>query len=161
MLRLEINRVFGFLAIACGAVLIWQRPQATAAAAGEPGPAYFPMIVAGLLILLGIVFALVPAQVAVKRDADPDGDPDEKGDGFDLRMLVVFAALTLAYAGLFTTLGFHISTALYLVSASYLLSDGGLRALIGSAVFAILGTLVFGIALTRFFGAFLPEASFL
>ncbi|RRD20817.1 tripartite tricarboxylate transporter TctB family protein [Brucellaceae bacterium VT-16-1752] len=151
--RMSGDRAFGAIAVVTAATLILARPDITAAMEGEPGPAYFPIIVAAFLAVLGAALIIAPQPTAPEStNAD---SPMNWG------ALIAFSVLTVGYAAIFTPLGYRIATILYLTVASFMLGERSTRSILRSVIFAVISTMIFGLALTQLFGAFLPEATFL
>lgn len=94
-----------------GVVLIygWGGTQLTASLQGDIiGPAFFPRLLTALGILLGILLFVQGVPSAKKAKAEDEGS--------DITALVP-AAMLLAYALVFETLGFLLATPLFLVIA--------------------------------------------
>lgn len=94
-----------------GVVLVygWGGTQLTASLQGDViGPAFFPRLLTVLGIVLGVLLFVQGAPAAQKAGAEDEGS--------DITALVP-AAMLLAYALVFETLGFLLATPLFLVIA--------------------------------------------
>jgi putative tricarboxylic transport membrane protein len=100
------GRVVGSAAVALGlATILMAGGLREGTATGGPGTRFLPVLLGGLMVLLGgiIVFGRAPAP-------SPPSGTDTTGDGGLVRPLVVLAAMA-CYALLFERLGFLLSTA--------------------------------------------------
>lgn len=129
------DRIAALLFLAFVLVYGWGGTQLTASLQGDViGPAFFPRILTGLGILLGILLFVQGASSAGRKTGDDRGS--------DATALVP-AAMLLAYALLFEPLGFLLATPLFLMAAFRYLGQPGWGSIVGYSV--AITAVVFGL----------------
>lgn len=117
------DRILGLSAIAFGFFLFWNGHDLQAPFSYEPvGPRAFPMLVAAIITLCGVYLT-----VKGGNDAATNGSKTN----WRIILMVVFIA---AYALLFQTLGFTVSTALMTIAVGRLFGGGWLKATIAGVI---------------------------
>lgn len=102
----KYNFVVAALSILMGCAIFWfSRNLTPFDAMGIPGEAFWPHMIAWLLILLGVFQAI---QSAVASGPDGDGSVDLHSPG--VRAAYIGALLAFGYAGLMTYFGFAVAT---------------------------------------------------
>jgi putative tricarboxylic transport membrane protein len=126
--------VGGALAAVLGAAVVLHVQTFPELPDGQPGPALFPGLVGGLLVLFGLV--LVAKAVLARRRAavpEPDGVPDAGADPrARLRALAVLG-LVVAYLLLAETLGFVLTMGVLLALLMWVLGARPVVAVLASA----------------------------
>ncbi len=138
------DRIAALLFLAVVLVYGWGGTQLTASLQGDViGPAFFPRLLTVLGILLGILL-FVQGVPAVKKDkaGNEGNEVEEGGKGSDITALVP-AAMLLAYALVFESLGFLISTSLFLVITFRYLGHPSWAGIVGYS--AAVTAVVFGL----------------
>ncbi|WP_084513906.1 tripartite tricarboxylate transporter TctB family protein [Salipiger mucosus] len=128
------------------------RPFAT----GEPGPAFFPWILAAVLGLAA--FAVLVQELSGR----PVPGEDTEGARVTWRT-VVLIALTAGFAWAFEPLGYWVATALYTFAVAWLFEQeraGALKATLTGAIIAAGITGAGWLFFVTLFELFLPEGNF-
>jgi putative tricarboxylic transport membrane protein len=133
--------VAGLLAAALGAAVVLYVRTFPELPDGQPGPALFPGIVGGLLVLFGLVLA-VRAVPAIRRGERPGVGAPAATEG-RLRALGV-VGFVVGYLLLAETLGFLVTMAVLLFLLMWLLGSRPLVAACAAAVTTGFIFLVFG-----------------
>ncbi|HSF16144.1 MAG TPA: tripartite tricarboxylate transporter TctB family protein [Vicinamibacteria bacterium] len=102
---------------------------------GEPGPAFFPRLLAAVLLALGVRIVLGGIREAGQSDLPASGKP------------VVLIGATLAYLAIFAPLGFVLSTLAYTLFTARLLGGRGISSLLVPLVATALVYALFAIGL--------------
>ncbi len=153
------------ICLAAAAVLWWLTGQITFdARPGQIGPTFWPRVAIGLMAAAAAVEAVRKlAALAPDRETKGIGEALEGGEEDDEAdaprvpaLLYAGMALTLAYAVLVTTLGFVLSTFLYLAAFMYL---GRLRDHAVVWTTAVVGTLVFALVFLKIVYVSLPRGT--
>ncbi|WP_165856633.1 tripartite tricarboxylate transporter TctB family protein [Marinobacter sp. JSM 1782161] len=147
-MRLAADRILGIALIGLAAFAAFNASQFQVTFSYEPvGPKAFPMLLSALLAGLSLVLVFRP------------GENGEWPDKRTTLKLVAVLLVLLAYALLFTRLGFLITTFLTVLSLARLFEASWAKALLGGILMAVgsyyLFTLGLGIALPG--GHWLPD----
>ncbi len=81
---------------------------------GEPGPAFFPVLLSGILAILAVTLVVRGWQSAARTSARAP----------DTRRVVGAIGLTILYVAAFNALGFLVSTWLYALSVTLIFRQG-------------------------------------
>jgi putative tricarboxylic transport membrane protein len=122
--------VGGLLAAALGAAVVLYVRTFPELPDGQPGPALFPGIVGGLLVVFGLVLVVRAVSARGEPAADPDAGITAQGR---LRALAVLG-LVVAYLLLAETLGFPLTMGVLLFLLMWLLGARPLVAVLAAAV---------------------------
>ncbi len=149
-MKIAADRMLGIALIGLAAFIAVQAMQLKTTFSYEPvGPKAFPIVLAIVLALLSLVMVFRPG---------PNGEWPHKA--LALRLLLVLALL-LAYAVLFTQLGFIVSSLLTVTALARLFGASWVKALMTGALMSVVGYFLF----TTTLGISLPSgywfASFL
>ncbi|MDO5102051.1 MAG: tripartite tricarboxylate transporter TctB family protein [Lautropia sp.] len=126
------NRILGVAALLVAAFLVWYGHALEAPVSYEPiGPRVFPMIVAGLMGLCGLILLLRGG-----------GQTEPNPSGANLRIALMVVVL-VAYAVLFELLGFVLATALMAMLLGHLFGGSWLKSALGGLVLGIALFLLF------------------
>lgn len=151
--RRRRDAVFGTAIVAVGAAFLHQTGRIRKTPFDILGAAYFPRVVASVLIVLGVLVLLGALLGRRTRDSDivmfgaAPGAPDAGGARWALA-----GAMSILTIGYTVAIGVHrldflVSSAVYLALAGFLLSGGGrraaLRAVVAGTMLAGAITLVF------------------
>ncbi|MEJ3654186.1 tripartite tricarboxylate transporter TctB family protein [Actinomycetes bacterium KLBMP 9759] len=131
--------VAGLLAAASGAAVVLHVRTFPQLPDGQPGPALFPGIVGGLLVLFGLVLAV---RSAVRRTEDADGAPLGSIPRGRLNALAVLGFI-VAYLLLADLLGFALTTAPLLFLLMWLLGTRPLVAAVSALATTVVVVLMF------------------
>lgn len=135
-MRIAADRMLGIALIGLAAFIAVQAMQLKTTFSYEPvGPKAFPIVLAIVLALLALVMVFRPG---------PDGEWPHKA--LALRLLLVLALL-LAYAVLFTQLGFIVSSLLAVTALARLFGASWVKALTTGVLMAVVGYFLFTTAL--------------
>lgn len=146
--RLTFHRdvVSGGVLLALSA-LYYHASRVLPAGRDEPGPAFFPVLLAGALAVLAVALVL-----RGWRNAPDDAETPPDG-----RRVAGAIGLTGLYVALFGTLGFLVSTALFTLAVTFMFNRGRSARVLAWPVLATLAIyLLFDVAL----GARLPVGIF-
>lgn len=118
------------------------------------GPGFFPLIVAGGLLLFGVM-------LLVRATARPDAYLGEKAatesEATHWPTVGLLLAALVAYAFLLDPLGYVVATALFFPAAAYILGGSGVRKVIRNLLIGLaIGTAVF-FGFTELLGVRLPD----
>ncbi len=135
-MRTAADRMLGIALIGLAAFIAVQAMQLKTTFSYEPvGPKAFPIVLAIVLALLDLVMVFRPG---------PDGEWPHKA--LALRLLLVLALL-LAYAVLFTQLGFIVSSLLAVTALAKLFGASWVKALMTGVLMSVVGYFLFTTAL--------------
>ena len=135
-MRIAADRMLGIALIGLAAFIAVQAMQLKTTFSYEPvGPKAFPIVLAIVLALLSLVMVFRPG---------PNGEWPHKA--LALRLLLVLALL-LAYAVLFTQLGFIVSSLLTVTALARLFGASWVKALMTGALMSVVGYFLFTTAL--------------
>jgi putative tricarboxylic transport membrane protein len=132
--------VAGLLATALGAAVVLHVRTFPELPDGQPGPALFPGIVGGLLVLFGLALVVRSARGRGRPAADPDAGVTTGGR---LRALAVLG-LVVGYLLLAETLGFTVTMGVLLFLLMWLLGARPWVAALAAAATVGFVLLVFG-----------------
>jgi putative tricarboxylic transport membrane protein len=121
--------VGGLLAAALGAAVVLHVRTFPGLPDGQPGPALFPGIIGGLLVLFGLVLVARAVRARDEPAADPDAGVTARGW---LRALAVLG-LVVGYLLLAETLGFVLTMGVLLFLLMWLLGARPLVAVLAAA----------------------------
>jgi putative tricarboxylic transport membrane protein len=129
------------------------------------GPTVFPWIVAGALILLGLIFAAQAwrkGQQASASERDPvpgqaNGSSDLHAEASDWRALLLISAALLLQAALFKMLGFVLTAALLFMAVAY---GFGSRSYLRDGIVAVILAILVYVGFTRGLHLQLPAGVF-
>ncbi|TQM38324.1 tripartite tricarboxylate transporter TctB family protein [Pseudonocardia cypriaca] len=121
--------VSGLLAAVLGAAVVLHVRTFPELPDGQPGPALFPSIVGGLLVLFGLVLVVRAVLARGEPAADPDAGITGRGR---LRALAVLG-LVVGYVLLAETLGFLLTMGVLLFLLMWLLGARPLVAVLAAA----------------------------
>lgn len=159
--------------VAVGSLMLLQiaiAPAGRQLQAGDPGPWVLPAFLAVLMILLGVIQILrdlirrrsSEALSTRSQDAITSSQADMSDAGVTMlpspnwRARIIFSGALLGYVALFTTLGFTLSTAAFLVIGISAFTGLRARALAVAALVAIVASLCLGWLLAGVVGVSLP-----
>lgn len=126
------NRILGVAALLVAAFLVWHGHALEAPVSYEPiGPRVFPMIVAGLMGLCGLI-------LVIRGGGQTEANPP----GANLRIALMVGVL-VAYALVFEVLGFILATALMAMLIGHLFGGSWIRSALGGLVLGVLLFLLF------------------
>ncbi|MCO7229689.1 tripartite tricarboxylate transporter TctB family protein [Halomonas sp. CnH100-B] len=135
-MKIAADRMLGIALIGLAAFIAVQAMQLKTTFSYEPvGPKAFPIVLAIVLALLSLVMVFRPG---------PNGEWPHKA--LALRLLLVLALL-LAYAVLFTQLGFIVSSLLTVTALARLFGASWVKALMTGALMSVVGYFLFTTAL--------------
>ncbi|MDP4559143.1 tripartite tricarboxylate transporter TctB family protein [Halomonas meridiana] len=135
-MKIAADRMLGIALIGLAAFIAVQAMQLKTTFSYEPvGPKAFPIVLAIVLALLSLVMVFRPG---------PNGEWPRKA--LALRLLLVLALL-LAYAVLFTQLGFIVSSLLTVTALARLFGASWVKALMTGALMSVVGYFLFTTAL--------------
>jgi putative tricarboxylic transport membrane protein len=96
-----MDRIVGIVFLFLGAGILWQGKRLLMGTLREPGPGFFPNLVAALMIILSL-FLIIP-----KGKGESDGNPFTPGA--TTRIVIILAALSI-YSFVLEILGFLVSS---------------------------------------------------
>jgi hypothetical protein len=134
-----INRISGFVIFFLGAILLWEGRNLSIGNFSSPGPGFFPMLLATLLMIFSLV--LIIPNVKKKND----GQPLLSWSTIQNRLLPVFGAL-LGYFFFLEYLGFVVAG--FLLMIFLFVRIGSLRwyvAVSGAFISIVAAYLLFGV----------------
>jgi putative tricarboxylic transport membrane protein len=147
----EIVPALGLVALGIY-MLVSSRSIAIPAGEHSIGPRFFPYVVGGLLVVVGLWLA-----IAVWRGdrAEPEGSEDVAEDAStDWRTVAVIVAVLVAYVALINPLGYLIATVGLFAGVAWSLGARGWRGLV---IFSILVPFATYMLFTRALGVYLPN----
>jgi putative tricarboxylic transport membrane protein len=121
-----MDRIYGFVTFFLGAGILWQGRHLGIGSLREPGPGFFPNLVAILMMILSL-FLIIP-----KRKGGEEGKSFSAQ--FTIRVVIVLVAL-LAYSFALEYLGFVVVS--FLLMAYLFRAFGGSRRWYGAVLWAL------------------------
>ncbi len=115
---------------------------------GDVGPAFFPRIISGLFLILGVIFLAVGPRL---RPKTAETTPIARADVLRACLLLV---LTIAYVAAQDVLGFVVATAAYLFAGRVVF---GSRRWLGTTVFAVVCAVLLYLVFKSWLNVPLPE----
>jgi putative tricarboxylic transport membrane protein len=148
-------RAFAGVVLALGAVVFVGTFGLSAGGGYSPvGPGFFPLIVAGGLLLFGVVLLV---RTTVRPDAYLRERAAAESEATHWPTVGLLLAVLVAYAYLLDPLGYVFATALFFPAAAYVLGDTRVRNMVRNLIIGLaVGALVF-FGFTEVLGVRLPD----
>lgn len=142
-----VDRIILAGIVVLAAVYFWATSQIPTLEIGDPlGPKAFPRLLGiGLIVTAGMLLAEI---IAERKAAKPAADSDKKDDG-STRIVVIAVVATAIYFLLFETVGYVITTTLYLLAMTYVFYEKGrwMVNVLTSVIYGVGSYLAFTLAL--------------
>lgn len=126
------DRIFNLVLIALGGLLYWHSAtMTTSLTSGNIGPEVLPRLLAAALVITASL------NLAVALRSQPSGGKGSGGDGGAYTKFLILVGVLVAYALLLESLGYVISTFLFLLAAIQTMQRGQLlKSVVIAAAFA-------------------------
>lgn len=146
------NRWLSLFFILLGIALYWfSQDIRPAQQLTDPGPAFFPRVIAASMIGLSLVLMFQPTKSSLRKENE---QPDNR-TGFT--KLVLSSVLTIVYVFALNLIGFMIATVIYMTTTMWTLSPRNPRQLPLFIVLSVVITAALMFSLTRWLGIAPPE----
>jgi putative tricarboxylic transport membrane protein len=152
LLGVNSRLLLAFVSVLIAAVYFYNASLIVVPSMGDPiGPRTFPYLLSGALVLAAVLLVFEHARLRHGSEPSEHEDVEDKVTIEPIAMITV--ALFVGYLLLFRSLGFILSSALFLTAFLMITNPG--KWLVNMAV-AVLLPVVFYLVLGRLFGAQLP-----
>jgi putative tricarboxylic transport membrane protein len=149
---MDQNRWLSLFFILLGIALYWfSQDIRPARQLADPGPAFFPRVIAASMIVFSLVLMFQPTKSSLRKDNE---QPINRAG---LAKLLLSSVLTIVYVFALNLIGFVIATVIYLTATMWILSPKNPRQLPLFIILSAVITAALMFSLTRWLGIAPPE----
>ena len=156
--KMDFDALVGIVVALAGVIYLIASYNVPRSTIGNPfSPSYFPFLLGGILVVLGIML-FIRSDKASSKEAVKNLKNMSAKEKANSKLIALTCLFSIIYAAIFNTLGFVISTIIFLEAMLYLTNK---EELVKNTIVCVCFSIGIYILFSKFLGIILPTIPFL